>query len=107
MILHRAGDGQFYADVTLDGRIVTIRVDPRAAASRLRPEDLPPRAAPDDGGLIARDFVLEHLRLPASRFSVIDEPSIDAVIGADILAPHLVIEEHQTHLRLAPLPKGL
>ena len=102
IVLHRAGDGRFYADLTLDGHIVNILVDPSAPRSRLSPSLLPPNAELRPGGWLATDVILEHFRLPATRFAVSDDPTLEAVLGADFLSRHFTIEEAFDRLQLAP-----
>ncbi len=100
--LHRAGDGQFYADLSLDGHIVNGRIDPERARSTLRAADLPDHAM--RGGLDwpVRDVVLEHLRLPSASFLVNDDPATESVIGSDLLQRFFTIEEGVDRLRLVP-----
>jgi hypothetical protein len=102
IVLHRAGDGRFYADLTLDGHIVNILVDPKAPQSRLSMQMLPPGAASSRDGWLAREVILEHYRLPATRFAVSDDPTLEAVLGADLLRRHFTIDEAFDRLQLAP-----
>lgn len=102
--LHRAGDGQFYADLSLDGHIVNSRIDPSRTHSTLRSSDLPGGATLGGREWQASDVVLEHLRLPAARFSVSADPAAETVIGNDLLAPFFTIEERVDRLRLVPRP---
>ena len=102
IVLHRAGDGRFYADLTLDGHIVNILVDPAAPRSRLSTALLPPGAKPSPDGWLATEVVLEHYRLPATRFAVSDDPTLEAVLGADLLSRHFTIDEAFDRLQLAP-----
>ena len=102
IVLHRAGDGRFYADLTLDGHIVNILVDPSAPRSRLSTALLPPGVEPGPDGWLATDVVLEHYRLPATRFAVSGDPTVEAVLGADLLNHHFTIDEAVDRLRLAP-----
>jgi hypothetical protein len=106
IVLHRAGDGRFYADLMLDGRIVNILVDPEAPLSQLTMALLPPGAKPSLDGWLATEVVLEHLRLPATRFAVSDDPNAEAVLGADLLSRHFTIDEAFDRLRLAPRPRA-
>lgn len=100
--LHRAGDGRFYADLSLDGHIVNSRIDPSLTRSTLRSSDLPGGATLDGAAWQASDVVLEHLRLPATRFLVTADPTEETVIGNDLLAPFFTIEERIDRLRLVP-----
>ena len=50
----------------------------------------------------ATDVVLEHLRLPASRFVLSNDPAAESVIGSDLLDPFFSIEERFDRLRLVP-----
>jgi len=102
IVLHRAGDGRFYADLTLDGHIVNILVDPATARSRLTAELLPPGAEPKHGDWLAKDVVLEHHRLPATLFPVSEDPTLEAVLGADLLRPNFEIDETFDRLQLVP-----
>jgi hypothetical protein len=102
VILHRAGDGEFYADLSLDGHIVNCRIDLGSSRSTLRLDDLPAGAAAAGELLEASDVVLEHLRLPASRFAVSDDPAAESVIGSDLLGPSFTVEERVDRLRLVP-----
>lgn len=102
IVLHRAGDGRFYADLTLDGHIVNILVDPSAPRSRLSTALLPPDAKPSPNGWLATEVVLEHYRLPATRFTVSDDPTAEAVLGADLLSRYFTIDEAFDRLQLAP-----
>jgi hypothetical protein len=106
VILHRAGDGRFYADLSLDGHLVNVEADPSREATRLTITDLPPDAVPMAGAWEATLVVLEHHRLPAMRFAVADEPEVAAVIGADVLARHFMVEEQRDRLRLVPRQAG-
>jgi hypothetical protein len=100
--LHRAGDGQFYADLSLDGHIVNGRIDPGRARSTLRSGDLPGGVTLGGAEWQVSDVVLEHLRLPATRFVVTADPTAETVIGNDLLAPFFTIEERIDRLRLVP-----
>ncbi len=102
IILHRAGDGEFYADLSLDGHIVNCRIDLGSNRSTLRLDDLPAGVASGGELLEASDVVLEHLRLPASRFVVSDDPAAESMIGSDLLGPSFTIEERVDRLRLVP-----
>ena len=102
--LHRAGDGQFYADLSLDGHIVNSRIDPSRAHSTLRSSDLPGGATFSGAQWQPSDVVLEHLRLPVRRFSVTADPAAETAIGSDLLAPIFTIEERIDRLRLVPRP---
>jgi hypothetical protein len=102
IILHRAGDGQFYADLALGGHIVNCRIDPGLASSTLRRSDLPDNVALDGTLLEATDAVLEHLRLPTIRLLVSDDPTAETVLGGDLLGRFFTIEEGVDRLRLAP-----
>lgn len=102
IVLHRAGDGRFYADLKLDGHIVNILVDPGAPRSLLSAALLPPGAEPSPDGWLATEVILEHHRLPAIRFAVSDDPTVEAVLGADLLSRHFTIDEAFDRLRLAP-----
>jgi hypothetical protein len=100
--LHRAGDGQFYADLSLDGHIVNGRIDPGQAQTTLRSTDLPADAG--NGGALwpLDEIVLEHLRLPPTEVTVSDDPAAETVIGDDLLGRYFVIEEAFDRLRLIP-----
>jgi hypothetical protein len=102
VILHRAGDGEFYADLSLDGHIVNCRIDLGSNRSTLRLDDLPAGVASAGELLEASVVVLEHLRLPASRFVVSDDPAAESVIGSDLLGPSVTVEERVDRLRLVP-----
>ena len=102
IILHRAGDGQFYADLSFGGHIVNCRIDPSLAISTLRLSDLPGGATLGSDHWEATDAVLEHLRLPVISFMVSDDPAAETVIGGDLLNRFFTIEEHIDRLRLAP-----
>lgn len=107
IVLQRAGDGRFYADLSLDGHLVNIMVEPAVRLSRLTPAVLPPEALPLDRATtgidwLADEVVLEHRRLPPTRFALTDEPAAEAVIGADLLARHFMVEEQRDRLRLLP-----
>lgn len=102
IVLHRAGDGRFYADLTLDGHIVNILVDPRAPRSWLSMALLPQGAEPSPDGWLATEVVLEHYRLPPTRFAVSEDPTVEAVLGADLLSHHFAVDEAFDRLRLAP-----
>jgi hypothetical protein len=102
VILHRAGDGRFYADLGLDGHVLNVEADPRRAATRLTLADLPAGAVPTADAWEATTVVLEHHRLPATRFTLAREPEATAVLGADLLARHFVVEEQRDRLRLVP-----
>ena len=101
IVLHRAGDGRFYADLTLDGHIVNILVDPAsaavavehgAAAPRRRAE--PRRLAGDRGGPGA---------LPPARDTFCGERGSDAGSGARRRSaePPFQIDEAFDRLQLA------
>ena len=100
--LHRAGDGQFYADLSLDGHIVNGRIDPSRVHSTVRSSDLPDGTTPGGREWPVSDVVLEHLRLPATRFFVTADPAAETIIGNDLLAPFFTIEERIDRLRLVP-----
>ena len=100
--LHRAGDGQFYADLSIGDHIINCRIDPDLALSTLRLSDLPGGATLGSGHWEATDVALEHLRLPMIRFMVSDDPAAETVIGGDLLARFFTIEERIDRLRLAP-----
>ena len=102
IVLHRAGDGRFYADLSLDGHLITILVDPAAPASRLTPAELPLAAKVSAGDWQATEVLLEHLRLPPTGFPVVDAPGAEAAIGADLLTRHFLVEEQADRLRLVP-----
>jgi hypothetical protein len=102
IVLHRAGDGQFYADLSLDGHIVNGRIDPEQPRTTLRSSDLPAEAVRGVPGWQVDEVVLEHLRLPATRFAVSDDPAAESVIGADLLGRFFTIEERFDRLRLVP-----
>lgn len=104
IVLHRAGDGEFYADMLLDNRIVTVRIDPTQAPSRLAREDLPLAAAGAMAEWQATDVVLEHLRLPPRRFAVVDGDNTESIIGSDLLDRYFTIDEQRDQLRLSPRP---
>jgi hypothetical protein len=111
IVLHRAGDGRFYTDLTLDGHLVNILVDPASPVSRLMPALLPDGILPTDAAMNggegeALEVILEHLRLPPTRFSISDE-TLEAVIGADLLARHFIVEEQFDRLRLVPRSAGI
>lgn len=102
IVLHRAGDGQFYADLSLDGHIVNGRVDPAQPRTTLRSSDLPADAVRGGPDWQVDEVVLEHLRLPAARFAVSDDPAAETVIGDDLLGRFFTIEERFDRLRLVP-----
>lgn len=111
IVLHRAGDGRFYADLSLDGHLVNILVDPGSRVSLLTRAHLPPGALPantlpEDAEWQAVEVFLEHLRLPPTRFPVSDGPTVEATIGADLLARHFIVEEEFDRLRLVPRQSG-
>lgn len=111
IVLHRAGDGRFYADLSLDGHLVNILVDPSSRVSLLTPALLPPGALPadalpDGAEWQAVDVILEHLRLPPTRFPVKVGPTVEAAIGADLLVRHFIVEELFDRLRLVPRQGG-
>lgn len=102
LTLHRAGDGQFYADLSLDGHIVNGRVDPGQPRTTLRLTDLPADAVLGGQSWQVNEVVLEHLRLPAAQLAVSDDPAAETVIGDDLLGRFFTIEEHFDRLRLVP-----
>lgn len=111
IVLHRAGDGRFYADLSLDGHVATILVDPGSRVSLLTPAVLPADALtgetlPDGAEWQAVEVMLEHLRLPPTRFLVSDAATVEAAIGADLLARHFIVEEQFDRLRLVPRQRG-
>lgn len=111
IVLHRAGDGRFYADLSLEGHLVNILVDPGARTSLLTPAFLPSGALPagslpEGAEWQAVEVILEHLRLSPTRFPVSDEPTAEATIGADLLARHFIVEEQFDRLRLVPRQGG-
>ena len=111
IVLHRAGDGRFYADLTLDDHLVNILVDPASPVSRLTPAVLPDGILPADAAMNGSEWeavevILEHVRLPPTRFWIGDQPTSEAVIGADLLSPHFLVEEQFDRLRLVPRSAG-
>ncbi len=106
IILHRAGDNRFYADLSLDGHLINILVDPALRVSRLTPTALPADNPAATTEWQAEEVVLEHLRLPPTRFVVSLDPEAEAAIGADLLARHFVVEEQFDRLRLVPRQSG-
>lgn len=107
VILNRAGDGRFHADLAIAEGIVNLPVDPKTPRTRLRRTDLPAAALVQDGMLDAGGIVLEHVRLPALRLPVDDDPGGESVIGADLLERSFTIEQNGERLRLVPLaPAG-
>jgi hypothetical protein len=100
--LHRAGDGQFYADLSLDGHIVNGRIATEQPRTTLRSTDLPAGAGRGGSGWQVEEVVLEHLRLPAALFAVSEEPDAETIIGNDLLGRFFTIEERFDRLRLVP-----
>lgn len=98
IVLHRAGDGRFYADLLLDGRVVTARIDPTAAQSHIAGRDLP--ATVGGGYWQAQTVALEHLRLPAERFAIDGTATAETVIGRDLLDRFFTLEEGRDRLGL-------
>jgi hypothetical protein len=106
IVLNRAGDGRFYADLTLDGHIVTILIDPTASRSLLSASMLPPSAVAENNVWLATDIVLEHFRLPQTAFRVSRDPDVESVLGADLLRRHFTVDETFDRLRLAPVARS-
>jgi|GEM_PF-3429387 len=102
IVLHRAGDGQFYADLSLDGYIVNGRIDPARPRTTLRSADLPADAGRGTAVWQVEEVILEHLRLPAAGVAVSDDPAAETVIGDDLLGRFFTIEEYFDRLRLVP-----
>ncbi len=99
VILHRAGDGAFYADIMAGGNAAHLRVDPTGTASRLAEEDLPRGTVLKAGNWSGVEVELQHLRLPAVTFEIVEKPA-EAVLGIAGLEPALDVEETLQRLRL-------
>lgn len=106
IILHRAADGRFYADLLIDAAIVNVHVDPRAPRTRLGRRDLPLDLPVDADGLLTGRVLLEHHRVPARSLPVDGDPRATSIIGADLLERHFAVEESRERLRLAPLSRS-
>ncbi len=100
VILHRAGDGAFHADILAAGHEVHVRVDPAGTSSRLAEVDLPTGAVVEAGRWTSAEVELQHLRLPEVSFEIVGS-SAEAVLGVAGLEPAVEVEESADRLRLA------
>ncbi len=101
VILHRAGDGAFYADILVAGASVHTRIDPEGSEAWLAAADLPAGAVVEDDRWHAAEVELQHLRLPGVTFRIVGEPA-STVLGMAGLAPAIEVETTPDRLRLMP-----
>ncbi|HRY24998.1 MAG: hypothetical protein H6852_02525 [Geminicoccaceae bacterium] len=101
VVLHRAGDGAFYADILVAGAALHARIDPTGAEARLAAADLPAGAVVEDERWLAAAVELQHLRLPEVAFRIVDAPT-EAVLGMAGLKAAVEVEESPDRLRLVP-----
>ncbi len=101
VILQRAGDGAFYADIRVSGTAFHARIDPEGSDARLAAIALPASAVVENGQWHAAEVELQHLRLPPVTFHVAAEPA-ETVLGVAGLAPAIAVEATPDRLRLVP-----
>lgn len=101
VVLHRAGDGAFYADIIVAGQAIHARIDPASAEAQLAAADLPTGAVVEDGSWPGAAVELQHLRLPDVTFRIVDQPA-ETVLGLAGLGASVEVEESVDRLRLLP-----
>lgn len=101
VILQRASDGAFYAEILVSGAAVHARIDPEGSDARLAAAALPAGAVVENDRWHTADVELQHLRLPPITFHVAGAPA-ETVLGMAGLAPAIEVEATPDRLRVAP-----